>query len=161
MKLVSNSKISNKDPECSQNSSASLTSLPIKNESIASNNFPNIYKKTNNFKNYYRNEKHLIWCQACFKSPNLIKAFSEKIQIPNIAQECGTIYRKEYVDKHLATKNHKQCEKTLILSILSVLNAGESSSMGHFILKSQSKDLQGCKKVNIKCSNFSYESNNQ
>jgi hypothetical protein len=63
----------------------------------------------------------------------LVKAFFEKSQIPNIAQECGAIYRNEYVNKHLETKYHLHCKKAMRLLTLPALDSGKSS-MDNLIL---------------------------
>lgn len=134
---VSFSKISNKDHESTQVSSNTSILSFNKKESIATASVSNICKKSDIFKHYHRNGKHFVRCEICYKFPNLVKAFSEKNQIPNIAQECGAIYRNEYVNKHLETKYHLHCEKAIRLSTLPALDSGKSS-IDDLILKSQS-----------------------
>lgn len=126
-----------------QNILTSTTSIKNK-KSIDSNktSASNISKKPDCLKHFHGNGKHFIWLEPCeepcYKFLNPIKVFSTKIQIPNIAQESSSIYRKKYLDKHLETKYHRQCEKAVRLSTLLILNAGKSSPIGQAILKSKS-----------------------
>ena len=74
--------------------------------------------KKDNLKHLHKNGhlKHLhknatMCVETCFSNSNVVKIFSRRAKVPAIAQELGTIYRKNVVSDHLNSEIHREAKK--------------------------------------------------
>ena len=94
---------------------------------------------TNTLRHFRRNGRHYVSCTACCKFQDLVKRLSVKCQVPPIAMECGVIFRKETVRKHLQQPYHSQSLKAHRMTTLSPVDAVKMSDMGRSISKVNEK----------------------
>lgn len=91
----------------------------------------------NIFSHMHRNGKHYISCKCCIKFPELVKLYSRRSKIPNIADESGALFRVETVNHHINQQYHNECLKTMRLASLSSASAFQESQIGTSLIKSK------------------------
>ncbi|KAF0714641.1 E3 SUMO-protein ligase KIAA1586-like isoform X4 [Aphis craccivora] len=91
----------------------------------------------NIFSHMHRNGKHYISCKCCIKFPELVKLYSRRSKIPNIADESGALFRVETVNHHINQQYHNECLKAMRLASLSSASAFQESQIGTSLIKSK------------------------
>lgn len=89
----------------------------------------------NIFAHTHRNGKHYISCKCCTKFPDLVKIYTKRAKIPNIADECGVLYRLETVNHHIKQPYHNECLKAMRLASVSSTTAFQESPIGTSLIK--------------------------
>lgn len=64
----------------------------------------------------YYNDKHYVSFKCCTKFPELVKIYTRRFKIPNIANESDALYCVETVNHLINRQYHSKCLKAMRLA---------------------------------------------